>query len=237
MELPAQLTVDELEQQVDRRLDAVEAAQIPGPGITITGVQGAQIEDMARGALLLRPNSERIVNVPYFASSVAITYKGLSKGRNSASTSSARLLRVGDRWRPDSALGPWEGFHLFNVDQEEKTLVYHVPDGHLTAIMPPVPTPYDSEAHKKSASRMIYEIPPPATEIKGKGVVHYLTGHTKKVDGSALLKRPGANGELTQRPGGIFADFSADVSYDGPVEVRIGTAWITLEPKEENPRG
>lgn len=237
MELPRQLTKDQLHAEVDRRLERLKENQIPEPQVEVTGVQGARVEDMARGALLVTPNTERVVAMPYFASSVAVTYNGLSKGRSMTSTSSARLLRVGDRWRPNAATGPWEGMHLFSVEREELTLVYHVPDGHKTALMPPQPTPVDTEAHKKSASRTVYEIPPPATEIKGKGVIHYMTGQKVSVDGTRLLKRVGANGELKRRPGGIFADFSADVAYAGPVQVRIGTAWITLQPKEENPRG
>lgn len=219
-----QTTPEELERQLDQRLESLENRQIPEAGVTLLSVEGATLETQARGAAVLRPNSVQVTALPHFTPSCRLVYDGVPEGELKLETGTARLLQVGDTWHEEGLTGPWDGTHYFETDGGKTEIALHLPRGTTTAVMPPVLT---SEKQKRSR----FEVPPAATEIRGEGTLKYFTGHTVEVKERRLLKRPLADGSLGVRRGGIYAEF---LSTDPP-EFRIGPTWITAQPRTERP--
>lgn len=228
MALPEQITADELREKLDERVRRLDQAQIADPGVTLRSVRAASVEEEARGACVVQPTTERVVDLPFFASSVAVTYQNLPEGPMRVQTGSARLIKVGESWRRRGLTGRWSGEHVFSSPGGTVTLIFHVPQSQKTPILPPEPVPqsYDEPTER-------YEIPPAATAIRGDGTIKYRSGHEVDVsDEKRLLLRPLADGTLGSRPGGVYAEFESDQ----PPEVKLGTTWIEAKPTEETPK-
>ena len=218
-----QTTPDKLERELEDRIEALKQKQVPEAGVELLSVDGAEVQTQARGAAVLRPNSRRVVELPYFTPSCRLVYDGVPEEAK-LRTGAARLLQVGDRWHEDGLTGPWQGEHFFESGGGTVSVALHVPRNTTTAVMPPVPAPH-SQTHDR------FEVPPAATEIRGEGTLQYFTGHEVEVRGQRLLKRPLADGSLGVRQGGIYAEFHSQ----DPPEFRIGQTWITAKPRTERP--
>jgi hypothetical protein len=220
----SQTTPEELERKLDQRIQKLEEGQIPEPAAELVEVNGASAQTQARGAAALKPNSRRVVPLPYFTPSCRLLYEGLPEGEVKLRTGAARLIQVGDTWHEPGLIGPWTGEHYFESGGGTVSLALHLPRNTTTAVMPPAPTSGEQKRDQ-------FEVPPAATKIRGKGTLEYFTGHTIEISGERLLKRPLADGSLGVRPGGVYAEMH---SHEPP-EFRIGQTWITAKPRTERP--
>lgn len=224
--LPDQITPQQLEDELDDRLSRLKANEIPEPAVELIDVEGARVESQARGASVLRPNSRQVTDLPFFTPSCQLRYKGVPEGKTQLKTGTARLIKVGDRWRPEGVEGSWKAAHVFESGGGNIRLTLHLPRETTTAVLPPAPTSEEEQ-------RDVFTVPPSATKIRGVGTLKYFTGHTREVSGERLLKRPLADGTLGIRPGGIYAEFLSNE----PPEARIGQTWIKVRPRTERPAG
>ena len=219
MKLPEQLTGDELQAVLEEKIGELKDNQLSAPGVTVEDVRAGTVEERARGAVIVRPSTERAVDLPAFASAVGITYAGLPEGAMRSQTGSARLIRVGETWRHSGLTGPWTGEHVFRSPGGRVELFYHCPAGTATPVLPPEPV-----SAGYTETREMYVMPPAATAVRGQGTIHYKSGHTVDVEHEQLLLRPLADGTLGSRPGGVYAEFESTE----PPKVKLGTTWIEI---------
>lgn len=219
MELPDQLTVEELEAKIASYKDRLESLPDPEEHPVLDAVRGGSIRENARGAARVSATGETVHTIPGFIPHVELEYRFPGgKGEILLETTPARLLKVDSNWRREGLVQTgWSERRVVDISSPVARFTFQVPGQKLTIAQP---------KRGGTETARTYEIPPAATHIRGTGTVKYPTGQEVEIDGEELLKRPGPGGSLTVRPGGVYAIFEGTT----PAEVKLGNAWTDTIP-------
>ena len=219
MELPDQLTIEELEAKIQRYKDRLEGLPEPGDHPSLEAVNGGRVLEKAQGAARVAADGATLHSVPGFVPHVELEYRFPGgAGEVLLETTPARLLKVGSGWRREGLVQTgWSERRVVEIDGPAARFTFQVPSTELSVRRP-----------ERSGTEITqkYEVPPAATHIRGEGTLRYPTGQEVHVSGEQLLLRPGSGGKLTVRPGGVYAVFEGTQ----PAEVRLGNAWIDTIP-------
>jgi hypothetical protein len=219
MALPDQLTAEELEEKIARYKERLE--NLPGreDGPTLQEVNGGEIIKRAQGAARVHAAGETLHAASGFIPHVQLVYRFPGgRGPILLETTPARLLTVGSNWQTGGLTqAGWSERRVVDVSSMTERFTFQVPGTELTIARP-------RRAGETAAQK--YEVPPAATHIRGEGTLIYPTGQERSVRGEQLLKRPGPDGELVVRPGGVYAIFEGPE----PAEAKLGNKWIPTIP-------